>query len=493
MSKSNTTANPTVRELEKLRARVTGLEVARRQAEEALRESEKKFSNIYEQAPIGIELYDEKGRLLDVNPACLQIFGVNDVSEVQGFNLFADPNITNEIREMLAQGEPATFESAFDFELVKKLGLYKTSRSGQCFLDWQITPLKSSGTSITGYMVRVREITERKKMAHALEQSEKRFRALIEHSTDAITLIDRHGMVVYESPSAQLLTGYIAEERNGRSGFELIHPDDLPAVKATLSDVLTHTGSINNAQFRSVKKDGTVWWTEGTAINLLHEPAVQAIVINYRDITERKTAEQALRDANDQLNVRVAEIEKLQAELREQALRDPLTGLYNRRYLGDALERELSRVKREKKSMSIIVMDIDHFKRINDSYGHQAGDQFLTAIADLIARHARSSDIACRYGGEEFLLVMPGAGVRTAARRAEELRVACMQISIPHGGKKLNVTVSLGVAAYPLHGKEAEEVVIKADKALYKSKRSGRNRVTVWSESPDSASSRRRS
>lgn len=105
MSKSNTTANPTVRELEKLRARVTGLEVARRQAEEALRESEKKFSNIYEQAPIGIELYDEKGRLLDVNPACLQIFGVNDVSEVQGFNLFADPNITNEIREMLAQGD----------------------------------------------------------------------------------------------------------------------------------------------------------------------------------------------------------------------------------------------------------------------------------------------------------------------------------------------------------------------------------------------------
>ena len=171
---------------------------------------------------------------------------------------------------------------------------------------------------------------------------------------------------------------------------------------------------------------------------------------------------------------------KLQAELREQALRDPLTGLYNRRHLADAMERELARMKRTRRSMSVIVLDIDRFKKINDKYGHQVGDQFLAEIAKLIAGHARSSDIACRYGGEEFLLVMPGATLKTALKRAEAIRMECANIRITVGTKQLKVTLSLGVATYPKHGKGAEEIVIKADKAMYKAKRAGRNCVRAW-------------
>lgn len=318
------------------------------------------------------------------------------------------------------------------------------------------------------------------KMAEVLEQSEKRFRALIEHSTDAISLIDAKANVIYESPSVELLTGYSAKERLGKNGLELIYPNDLSHIRAIMARVLAQPNYIENAQFRSVRKDGTVWWTEGTAINLLHEPSVQAIVINYRDITDRKNAEKALRDANDELNARVREIEELQSELREQALRDPLTGLYNRRILADAMERELARVKRERRSLSVIVMDIDHFKKINDNFGHQIGDQFLIEIAKLVAGHARSSDIACRYGGEEFLLVMPGTTLKTALKRAEDILSEVVEMRIPVGKKNLKVTLSLGVATYPKHGKGAEEIVVKADKAMYKAKRAGRNCVAAW-------------
>ena len=447
--------------------------------------NEEVFKNLFLQSPIAIEIYDAKGKLLDLNPACLELFGIQNMDEVQGFDLFADPNVSAERKTRLVRGEPISFESSFDFELVRQKGLYSTSKSGICYIDCQIVPITGKGKTQTGYLAFVRDITERKQFIQAIEQSEKRFRSLIEHSTDAITLVNEKGQVTYESPSTRTLTGYTAEERLGRSGFELIHPDDLAGIRAAFASVFTNPAHIESARFRSVRKDGTTWWTEGTAVNLLHDPSIRAIVINYRDITGRVNAELALREMNEQLNIRMAEIEELHNELRQQALRDPLTGLYNRRYLADALERELARVTREKKPLSIIIMDIDRFKRINDTYGHQTGDQFLKMIANLIAGHSRTSDIACRYGGEEFLLVLPGTSIRTAAIRAEELRTQCNNIRIPHENKNLKVTMSLGVASYPKHGDKAEDILVKADKALYQSKQKGRNRVSVWFETPE--------
>jgi len=193
------------------------------------------------------------------------------------------------------------------------------------------------------------------------------------------------------------------------------------------------------------------------------------------EITERKRNEAILKR-------HVVEVEHLQSELREQALRDPLTGLHNRRYLSETIEKEITRAKREKSQLSVIVSDIDHFKTINDTYGHQVGDQFLMKISYLMKNHARSSDIVCRYGGEEFLLVLPGTPLDSAKKRAEEIRQKCIEVIIEHEGKDLKVTMSFGVASYPSHGEDAEEIIIKADKALYRSKHIGRNCITVWEE-----------
>jgi len=208
-----------------------------------------------------------------------------------------------------------------------------------------------------------------------------------------------------------------------------------------------------------------------------------ALVLNNAqllDATEHEVAERKKNEAI--LQKHVAEIEQLQAELREQALRDPLTGLHNRRYLSETLQREIEKSKREKKALSIIVSDIDHFKMINDVYGHQAGDKFLVEIGTLMKDNARSSDIICRYGGEEFLMVMPGTSLESAVKRAEEILHKCTNIIIAHEGQALKVAMSLGVATYPDHGQEAEEIIFKADKALYKSKKNGRNQVSAWVE-----------
>jgi len=130
--------------------------------------------------------------------------------------------------------------------------------------------------------------------------------------------------------------------------------------------------------------------------------------------------------------------------------------------------------------LSMVMVDIDQFKFVNDGSGHQAGDEVLVQVASLLKKHARGSDIACRYGGEEFLLVFPGTSLEFARKRAEEIQQNCAALSIQHEGKNIAVMLSFGVAAYPDHGQQWEQIIVKADKALYQSKCNGRNQVTVF-------------
>ena len=173
--------------------------------------------------------------------------------------------------------------------------------------------------------------------------------------------------------------------------------------------------------------------------------------------------------------------EKLAQELREASVRDYLTGLYNRRYLFDFLDKEVRRAQRYGVSFSIMIFDIDFFKRINDTHGHQSGDLVLKAISEKATVMIRSADLLARYGGEEFVVVMPQTGAQGAATIAERLREAIEGMDIPVDGQIVKITVSVGVATYaPQSGKlSIEEFIDKADKALYDAKESGRNRVVI--------------
>ena len=166
--------------------------------------------------------------------------------------------------------------------------------------------------------------------------------------------------------------------------------------------------------------------------------------------------------------------------LQEQAISDPLTGLYNRRYLSEFLPRELARSGRNATPVAILLIDLDRFKQVNDSYGHEAGDIVLTAVGNLLKSSVRGSDIACRYGGEEFALILPETGTDSAARRAEDIRVAISGLHLIHAGRPLGrITASFGVALFPNHALDADDLLRVADVALYAAKGAGRNRVIV--------------
>jgi diguanylate cyclase (GGDEF)-like protein len=171
---------------------------------------------------------------------------------------------------------------------------------------------------------------------------------------------------------------------------------------------------------------------------------------------------------------------RLREDLRQQAIRDPLTGLFNRRYLDETLPRELQRATREQQPLGLILGDIDHFKLYNDTYGHDGGDELLRQVGAYLLQHTRAGDIACRYGGEEFVLILPGTLLEASYARAEELRTGLGHLSVEHLGLALpQVTMSFGVASFPYHAASAEELLSLADSALYQAKDLGRNRVVV--------------
>jgi diguanylate cyclase (GGDEF)-like protein len=162
------------------------------------------------------------------------------------------------------------------------------------------------------------------------------------------------------------------------------------------------------------------------------------------------------------------------------SMRDPLTGLYNRRYLEETMNRELPRARRLGESVGVIVIDIDHFKRLNDTYGHDAGDFVLERTGELLRAATRGSDIACRFGGEEFAVILPGATLLVARNRAEAIRAALESLEIEFEGKSLGpVTVSAGVASMPPHGQDWSYTLQQADRALYTAKQAGRNKVVA--------------
>jgi diguanylate cyclase (GGDEF)-like protein len=210
--------------------------------------------------------------------------------------------------------------------------------------------------------------------------------------------------------------------------------------------------------------------------------ALNGRLMVFRDITERKQVEKRLRYVNDRQQAQLIEISLLQSKLREQALRDSLTNLFNRRFLEETLDHELARAAREGYPICVMMIDLDHFKKINDTYGHEAGDHVLKAIAHTLAVETRRGDFACRYGGEEFVIVMPNMSKDIAYERAESLRNTLNSLYIPYGIYSLTITISMGIACYPTNGQTRDTILRAADKAMYAAKEAGRDHILLYDQ-----------
>ena len=193
-------------------------------------------------------------------------------------------------------------------------------------------------------------------------------------------------------------------------------------------------------------------------------------------LAELRKKEATLKSLSEQVAMTLSNLQ-LRESLRSQAIRDPLTGLFNRRYLEETLERELSRSERKGRPLSLIMMDLDHFKRFNDSYGHAAGDELLKSFGKVLSQRARKDDVACRYGGEEFLLILPECTIDNAETVAETIRKDAMTLWIQTDPAQPVVSISAGISCYPEHGDSSKGLMLTADRALYEAKSAGRNCV----------------
>ena len=210
---------------------------------------------------------------------------------------------------------------------------------------------------------------------------------------------------------------------------------------------------------------------QGEILGILH---LQSAQDENLDETKRQLAYIVV----EQIGMTLSNL-RLREALREQSIRDPLTGLYNRRYMEEVLRQQMSRVTRRLLPLGIVMIDIDHFKSFNDTYGHAAGDVLLRELGQFLQKRIRNEDIACRYGGEEFMLIMPDASLETARQRAEDLRHEIRMLRVEGAQSEEPITLSVGVAIHPQHGRTIENILRAADSALYRAKKEGRDRVMV--------------
>jgi diguanylate cyclase (GGDEF)-like protein/PAS domain S-box-containing protein len=299
--------------------------------------------------------------------------------------------------------------------------------------------------------------TMTRKVEPSLRDSELRYRRLFEAAQDGILILDAEtGSITDVNPFLINMLGYSKEELVERKLWEVGAFQDVEASKEAFQ-ALQKNEYIRYKDLPLRAREGRLIQVEFVS-NVYWTGAAKVIQCNIRDITERRQAEDAL--------------VKSEALLREQSVRDHLTGLFNRRYMEETLERELLRASRKQISLGIIMLDADDFKRFNDTWGHAAGDAVLRELGRLLLGHVRGEDIPCRYGGDEFIIVLPDASKDMTRERAERLCEHARHLRIQFEGQTLEtVTFSRGVAVFPEDGVSSYTILKAADTALYGAKR----------------------
>jgi len=252
--------------------------------------SDDRFKKIFSQAPVGIEVYDKKGILLDINKASLNFFGVTDSSEIKGFNLFKNPNISDEIKKKIQSGESVSFDTEFDFDLVRKRGLYNTMHRGVSYLQMHITPYRMSKERGDGYLIHVIDITDKMQAEIQLKESEEKLRFLHINSPDMTMLQNSDGEISYVSPQAKNVLGYAEAEFLGKSFPEQIHVDDRDKSYNIMMRVLGGE-EVNGLEYRFVGADGQVRWLSHNARPIIVDGKVVRVQSSVRNVTRQKNTE----------------------------------------------------------------------------------------------------------------------------------------------------------------------------------------------------------
>ena len=456
-------------------------ELALKQLNEALLESEEKFRQAFSNANTGICLVDLRGRLLQVNDKMSEIFGFRrDELEGMTVNDLAvedDKNISPDFIEHAVHGEKsqAVFEKRY------------RHKDGHVIYGLVSSSLVHDATGAPKFFVsQVQDITKNKQLESDMHLSEQRHRVLLENAREVLWAMNIDGTFGYVSRAVFDLGGYSAQEALQLHMDRFLAPESL----ATAHDYLGRVRqAINDHQeppsFKSEllqrRKDGSLVWTEVLAYPITDTRGRLVEILGVsRDIDERKRHEHELQFAKDEaqaaklaLERANAALENANAELRYLASTDGLTGAENRRQFEMTISKHLALAKRHGKPLSLVMFDIDHFKDVNDTYGHNVGDQVLSELSGVVRSSLRAGDVYGRWGGEEFFILLPYCALDNGTKIAESLRQRLAQHEFSRVG---HVTASFGVAQWRYDESDVEWIM-RVDKLMYEAKGAGRNQV----------------
>jgi diguanylate cyclase (GGDEF)-like protein/PAS domain S-box-containing protein len=390
-----------------------------------------------------------------VGSTCETIFGVKPV------DVLADADVLlNLIHPAdMARVMQSSFEAAAAMEVWRCEFRMVRPDGRELWLESSDTPSRlADGTIVwNGY---AEDVTQRKQLEQALKASERRFRSFVENLNDVIYTVDPSGRLSYVSPLWMQRFGLDADSALGRCFDFFLHAEDAASWRSMLDAVISTGVKHDGCEFRLQHADGTWSWNATSAAPVCDEDGQVLYVLGViHDITQRKRNEQRIRFL---------------------AEHDALTGLPNRAHLASRLEDMLDKLPAQGGQLALLFIDLDHFKPVNDQYGHAVGDKLLQAAARRITATLRGSDFVSRIGGDEFIVVLPAASSEQTARiAATKLRDALMQ-PFTIDGHPLQIGSSIGIALAPHHAQTPEELLQKADAAMYLAKERGRNCSAVW-------------
>lgn len=477
----------------------------RHQTETALRESEERFRRVVDHAPIGIAVAKILNhQFIMVNQAFCQLLGYAETELLTNSCLSVSHPEDKEkdkpfVMQMLA-GEINTYQ------LEKR---YIKRNQQIVWANLTATVVRNQDGDALYLVGMVQDITERRQAEHALQEAHEKLTLWVsdlEQRHQEITRLNEMSDLMQACLTLDeayiVISQFMPQLFPDCSGvvYAISESKNLVEAVATWGQEISSEPLFTSNECFALRR-GQPHYVEDTYQSLccqhLQEPlpstyfcvpmvaqgeasGVLYLSLSTQPLTQAK--QQLATTVARQIALAVANL-KLYATLQNQSIRDPLTGLFNRRYLNEFLERELHRADRNQHFLSILLLDVDHFKQFNDAFGHDAGDAVLRCLSRFLQEHVRGSDIACRYGGEEMVLVLPEASLEDAMQRAEQLRqgVKLLRIDHPQLLGTGTITVSVGVACFPIHGSSSEIVLQAADLALYQAKATGRDRVAVIS------------
>lgn len=406
----------------------------------------------------GVIVLDSQNRVVDINPAALAL--INATDSVIGKHI-----------EDVVTNQP---ELVGHYQNVKETQTeIAVGELNPRYLDLRISALYDKHNYYTGRLIVLRDITERKR-------AESKNQALFDAIPDLVFQYNGDGICIACNSVSHDGSVLSSSATVGKNIDETQPPTLATLTKSNIRRTL-ETGQVQSYEYNL-----TIDGHEHYFVARMEVCAPNEVITVIRDVTERRRLEAELRRINEQSQIQLEQIEDLQTMLHDQAIRDPLTGLFNRRYLDETLDREVSRAKRSARPISLIVLDIDRFKNLREEHGHRAGQLMQQALANLLRDQSRLADIACHID-EDFVMVLPGAGSDVAMRRAEQWRASFAEMRVPFEGIELSATISLGVAVYPFHSDDGNSLLRAAEQALAEAKTAGRDCVVLYQQPQISA------